>query len=1381
MKPLTKVFSALCAFVLVFGLSPTQAFADPGGDRGIEDIIAPSGEYSSAKDLRVTSTDVPKLDIDATQEKAVGSMQPDVSNDKAIKKRFNTLDEAIDTGAVGEVPEDSQDYVDNQIIVTYNGQSPQSESTSSVEAAVDELSIQDNQTETTEVLTGKGNTNMGLLTIPNDVSIDEAMLAAANDDTVAYVQVNPVLTPDIITNDPMTLGTTDASWQINNINAPQSWDRLTVDGKVTIAVFDDGTRLTHEDLADNTLVNDAWDAGLDTQLTIAVGNNGDDDIKGHGTMVAGMAAARANNGKGLVGTSYNASMLPVKLSGPTGWEIAQAATYVVNNKDRLNIRVVVISYEDGPYAAEQTNPQDIIYSSVLKLNNAGILVVASGGNDQYHTKINPATSQSYYVYPSDYPETLSVTATDYKNDWPDWSDYNEKKDLAAPGANILTTTFDSDSSYALANGTSFSAPSAAGVAALVFAANPNLTPAEAKQILETTAIDLGAQGYDPYFGNGLVNADEAVWETQLQSTTPTTVAFNYNYQGAPAATVENIGQGMIFGTHLPANPARPNYFFTGWNTMANGAGTPFTSTTVVTAATTVYAQWALSNAVVTFDCNYQGAPAATSVLALQGVPLGSSMPAAPTRQGFGFEGWNTLASGMGDAFYDDTVVGGNTTVYAIWSGSSINAEVTFNYNYQGSPSNVSSPVISANVPLSLVFRVSNVPESPTRQGYTFAGWNTRADGTGRTLVGTDMVRAPMALYAKWMDNSAPPQTVTVAFDYNYAGAPPAGTVSTSQGTSLGTAMPADPDRPGYAFTGWSTASNGAGTAFTASTLVNGNITVYAQWEAVTPVVTVAFDLNYPDAPAVAGVTVDKGASIGSSNMPANPKYADFYFVCWNTKADGTGEWLTYNTPIMAPLTAYAQWERPLVVAKVTFDLNYPGNTEFYTGGCYIGESVDQRMPLYYPTRPDYATGGSFMGWNTAPDGSGEIFTPSTPVMGDMTVYAQWSKSVPGATRLTLDYNYVDKPINTYVAAPLNGSFGTKMPPDATRKGYVFTGWNTAADGTGTAFTSSTIVTLNTSTLYAQWAVSAVDITIDLNYPGAPPARVVSSVEPYGKCALLAEVPTRPGYSFKGWVENADGVTVHGYITAQTTFITSKTAYATWQAAPVNATFDYNYPGAPAATVVGTTGWISAYQSASLVRPNYSFAGWNTKADGTGAYLSPSSSTMMQTATTYYAQWAATPANVTLNYNYSGAPAAKVIGVSQNATVGEVALADAVRPGYTLTGWNTTADGTGTAFAATTAVSASVTAYAQWKPAAPSVSFDWNYGDMGDFSLGALTNFALGVGQGASLGIRMPAPNPVRPNYVLVGWNTKADGTGTGFTASTPVMAPIRVYAQWARM
>jgi len=306
-----------------------------------------------------------------------------------------------------------------------------------------------------------------------------------------------------------------SEWHINKIGANTAWDS-TAGAGVTIAILDSGVDASHPDLAPNLVAGyNTFDNNTDTS-----------DICGHGTQVAGSAAAAMNNAAGVAGVAGNAKIMPVRigymLNGScTGYysSIASGITYAADH----GARIANISYAYLPSSAA-------VVSASSYMKSKGGLVFVSAGNYNRDEGFTPTTSM------------IAVSATDSNDNRSSFSSYGAFVSLSAPGSGIYSTQ--KGGGYGAVNGTSFSSPVAAAVGALVMAANPSLTSTQVENILFSTAVDLGTAGRDIYFGYGRVNAAAAVAAAKAMpapDTTKPTVAIADPLAGATVAGLISIG------------------------------------------------------------------------------------------------------------------------------------------------------------------------------------------------------------------------------------------------------------------------------------------------------------------------------------------------------------------------------------------------------------------------------------------------------------------------------------------------------------------------------------------------------------------------------------------------------------------------------------------------------------------------------------------------------------------------------------------------------------------------------------------------------------------------------------------------------------------------
>ena len=298
-------------------------------------------------------------------------------------------------------------------------------------------------------------------------------------------------------------------WNMLDIQAHKAW-QATTGISITIAILDTGVDLYHPDLNAKIWSNpgEIPDNGLDDDENgyiddvhgwdfVDKGDNDPQDDNGHGTHVAGIAAAETNNDVGVAGVSWGAVIMPVKVlnSENKGYhsDIIKGLIYAADNGARI-INMSFASEVEDPALKEA-----IEYAHDTK----GCLLVAAAGN--WAKKGNPVT------YPAAFPGVIAVAATDITDTRWSESEHGPFIDLVAPGLHILSTYwFRGAHDYTWADGTSMAAPHVSGVAALVWSINPEYTNDEVEERIERGADDLGTPGWDQYYGWGKVNAYKAV-------------------------------------------------------------------------------------------------------------------------------------------------------------------------------------------------------------------------------------------------------------------------------------------------------------------------------------------------------------------------------------------------------------------------------------------------------------------------------------------------------------------------------------------------------------------------------------------------------------------------------------------------------------------------------------------------------------------------------------------------------------------------------------------------------------------------------------------------------------------------------------------------------
>lgn len=295
---------------------------------------------------------------------------------------------------------------------------------------------------------------------------------------------------DMIPDDPFL----DQQWALDNMNLPEAWDITRGGFDAKVAVIDTGIYREHEDLPADTIF-DGFDFNTGTP-------NVTSDELGHGTMVTSVISALTDNGTGMAGSCWNVSIIPYKVAKMD----PETEQYFIDSVDvtaaiylAADSGCDVINMSLGGYEYDEAEADAVSYAV-----SKGCLVIASSGNE------GNTFDRGKLAYPASYNGVISVGSIDRDNILSEFSQYNSEVDVVAPGEGILVCGNDSGNSYYIGDGTSFSSPYVAGVAALVKTIDENIATPSFESLIRTTSIDSGDLSRDDYYGWGRIDAQKMV-------------------------------------------------------------------------------------------------------------------------------------------------------------------------------------------------------------------------------------------------------------------------------------------------------------------------------------------------------------------------------------------------------------------------------------------------------------------------------------------------------------------------------------------------------------------------------------------------------------------------------------------------------------------------------------------------------------------------------------------------------------------------------------------------------------------------------------------------------------------------------------------------------
>lgn len=371
-----------------------------------------------------------------------------------------------------------------------------------------------------QIFSSMGIDRLTSFSVPANVNADDLLNYLIKNPAVEYAHFSHAFEIHDLPNDPLLA----EQWLVEKIHLPEAWEINFGDHAIPVCIIDTGIDYFHEDLTANLWLNTGEDLNQNGKIDPADFNNIDDDENGfiddirgwdftdalhfpdggdylipdndpadehgHGTAVAGIISATANNELGIAGIAPGCKIMNLRAGTSQGLleeeDVASAIIYAVDNGARI------INMSFGDVATSQ------MFRDIMQFAyQCGVVLIASAGN----------SSSAEIHYPSGFQQVISVGATNSVDELASFSNFGTTIDLVAPGVDLKTTL--RNNTYGNFSGTSASAPVISGVAALMLSQRPHLSNQDVRNILVSSADDLGETGWDNLFGAGRVNALKA--------------------------------------------------------------------------------------------------------------------------------------------------------------------------------------------------------------------------------------------------------------------------------------------------------------------------------------------------------------------------------------------------------------------------------------------------------------------------------------------------------------------------------------------------------------------------------------------------------------------------------------------------------------------------------------------------------------------------------------------------------------------------------------------------------------------------------------------------------------------------------------------------------
>lgn len=677
----------------------------------------------------------------------------------------------------------------------------------------------------------------------------------------------------------------------------------------------------------------------------------------------------------------------------------------------------------------------------------------------------------------------------------------------------------------------------------------------------------------------------------------------------------------------------------------------------------------------------------------------------PTRSGYKFLGWAKSKKATSPIYNagDEVELTEDTTLYAVWSKG-------YKIKYNANGGKVSSKTKTVYKGLTY-----GTLKTPTRKGYKFLGWYTKASGGVNVTKDTKVTKSSThTLYAHW-------QKIKYKITYELNGGSNSKKNKTSYYVTTSRFKLNSPTKKGYKFLGWYTSNKYKTKVTYVNKGTTGNKTYYAKW---TPI---KYTIQYYGNGNTSGSTKKQTSLKYNKTYTLNSngfKKKDYVFDSWNTKKDGSGKKYT-NKQSIKNLTStngktiklYARWKRREYT--ITYELNGGVNPS----NAYKKYTKVSTLTLKTPTREGY----TFKGWYTSSSFKTKVTKIKKGTTGNKKFYAKW-----GINGYSINYELnggnLSNPTTNYTT---EDNVKLLVP---TREGYAFKGWYTDS-AFNNQITEITKGTTGNLTLYAKWEnLVSYKITYELN--GGINSKDAVTTYTNDQKIVLSE-PTRSGYKFLGWYTES---TFENRVTSiEKGSNEDKTFYAKWELAIYNITYNLNGGENPNDIVTSYT-INDNIVLPTPTRKGYEFIGWYTESSFKNKVTSIEEGSTEDK--TFYAKWTAIKYTIIYNLNEGINPENAALGFTVED---EVTLSIPTKSGYEFVGWYTESTFENKIEKIEKGTTKDITLYAKWETIT-NYTIEYNL-DGGVNPSNAVTSYTAYE--------EVLLPTPTKSGYTFKGWYTES--------------------------